>query len=149
MTWEDNLLATLPSEIDCGQIVILKFYTKSGTTKKPLDILLFNEDIPRNKLTIKSTDVKKIGEHTVYYEIGFKDYPANLQETKSPFKLFVTKNNSAPTLSGLSSKMTTFAVDIPVIADDQTVSVGMVEDVDGDNVKVEFSDFGNELITYN
>ena len=77
MTWQNNLLATLPAETDCGQIVILKFYTKSGTSKKPLDILLFNEDIPGNKLTIKSTDVNKVGEHTVYYEIGFQDYPEN------------------------------------------------------------------------
>lgn len=74
LKWDNTLIATWLSTIECGPFIISSFYTKDGGGRQPLDIEIFLFDSAAWTLTIKSTDLKKAGTYEIYYEVSLRDY---------------------------------------------------------------------------
>ena len=110
--------------------------------------MLFKVDFSTSSVTIKGTDAGTVGTYTIYFEVALSNYPTNRKTTTNPFKVVVTKPNTAPTMSGLATKLATFNVEIPFPPADQIVSVGKTVDSEGDKVVVQFDNNGAQELAF-
>lgn len=125
------------------------FYTKAGTTKLPLDGKLFKVDLAGSSITITGTDPKMAGTYTVYFDVALVNYPSNVKSTTTPFKVTVTKPNTAPTLSELSKKQSMVQLEIPKMpAEAYFIPTGNPVDAENDKVSIEFENGGEAFISY-
>ena len=75
-----------------------------------LSTKIFQVDYSAEIFKIKSDDISMVGTYEVFYDVALKNYLTNKKSSTYPIKITVLKPNTAPKLSGLSSKQQTFNV---------------------------------------
>ena len=90
--------------------MITKFWTKDGNGQQPLNMKIFQVDYSALTIKIKSNDISMVGIYEVFYDVALKNYLTNKKSSKLPIKIIVEKLNTAPRLSGLSSKLQSFDI---------------------------------------
>ena len=126
-----SVVAEYKSNIDCGPLIITDFWTEDGNGQKHLDMKIFKFDKSSQTFKIESDDISMARTYEVFYEVALKNYQTNKKSSILPITVIVEKPNTAPRLSGLSSKHQT--LNVMMLNENPTyVFVGKPVDEEGD-----------------